>query len=65
MQLRTPFQGESIRPLLSDQLCDDNVNALLRVCWSENPDHRPPFGSIRRRLRDFSPDRFGLIIFNI
>ncbi|XP_028264594.1 guanylate cyclase 2G [Parambassis ranga] len=65
MQLRTPFQGESIRPLLSDQLCDDNINALLRVCWSENPDHRPPFGSIRRRLRDFSPDSHANILDNM
>ncbi|TKS89508.1 Guanylate cyclase 2G [Collichthys lucidus] len=58
MQLRTPFQGELLRPPLCDQLCDENINALLRACWSENPDQRPPFGSIRRQLKDTSPDRY-------
>ncbi|MED6257843.1 hypothetical protein ATANTOWER_032383 [Ataeniobius toweri] len=58
MQLRTPFQGEPLRPVLCEQLCDEKINALLRSCWSENPDHRPPFGSIRRRLRDISPERY-------
>uniref|UniRef100_A0A8C5N8K9 guanylate cyclase n=1 Tax=Gouania willdenowi TaxID=441366 RepID=A0A8C5N8K9_GOUWI len=48
MQLRTPFQGEPLRPLLSEQLCEQNINEVLRSCWSENPEHRPPFGSIRR-----------------
>lgn len=60
MQLRTPFQGEPLRPMLSKQLCDETINLLLRACWSENPDHRPPFGSIRRQLRDTSPDRSDL-----
>uniref|UniRef100_A0A3Q3QIA6 Guanylate cyclase n=1 Tax=Monopterus albus TaxID=43700 RepID=A0A3Q3QIA6_MONAL len=59
MQLRTPFQGEPLRPVLYEQLCDENINLLLRACWSENPDHRPPAGSIRRQLRDISPDRSG------
>lgn len=57
MQLRTPFQGEPLRPLLSDQLCDEKVNTLLNACWSENPDHRPPFGAIRRQLKEISPER--------
>lgn len=60
MQLRTPFQGEPLRPLLNDQLYEENINFLLKACWSENPDHRPPFGSIRRQLRDTCPDRSGL-----
>uniref|UniRef100_A0A3Q2ZYJ9 Guanylate cyclase n=1 Tax=Kryptolebias marmoratus TaxID=37003 RepID=A0A3Q2ZYJ9_KRYMA len=61
MQLRTPFQGEPLRPVLSDQLCEEKVNALLKACWSENPDHRPPFGSIRRRLRDISPEHANIL----
>ncbi|XP_047465708.1 guanylate cyclase 2G [Mugil cephalus] len=65
MQLRAPFQGEPLRPVLSDQLCDENINALLRACWSENPDVRPPFGSIRRRLRDASPDSHANILDNM
>uniref|UniRef100_A0A8C6PY48 Guanylate cyclase n=1 Tax=Nothobranchius furzeri TaxID=105023 RepID=A0A8C6PY48_NOTFU len=65
MQLRTPFQGEPLRPMLSDHLCDEKVNALLKACWSENPDHRPPFGSIRRRLKDISPESHVNILDNM
>ncbi|XP_041830331.1 guanylate cyclase 2G [Melanotaenia boesemani] len=65
MQLRTPFHGEPLRPVLSEQMCDDNVNALLSACWSENPEHRPPFGSIRRRLKDISPDSHANILDNM
>ncbi|XP_073345285.1 guanylate cyclase 2G [Pagrus major] len=65
MQLRAPFQGEPLRPALCEQLCDENINVLLRVCWSENPDHRPPFGSIRRQLRDISPEGHGNILDNM
>ncbi|XP_056905286.1 guanylate cyclase 2G isoform X2 [Takifugu flavidus] len=65
MHLRTPFQGEPLRPLLNDQLCEENINFLLRACWSENPDHRPPFGSIRRRLKDTCPDSHANILDNM
>ncbi|XP_053719590.1 guanylate cyclase 2G [Synchiropus splendidus] len=65
MQLRTPFQGEPLRPTLSDQLCDEKINALLKACWNENPDHRPPFGSIRRQLKDASPDNHANILDNM
>ncbi|KAG8008766.1 Guanylate cyclase 2G [Nibea albiflora] len=65
MQLRTPFQGEPLRPSLCDQLCDENINTLLRACWSENPDHRPPFVSIRRQLRNISPDSHANILDNM
>ncbi|XP_041819300.1 guanylate cyclase 2G [Chelmon rostratus] len=65
MQLRTPFQGEPLRPVLCEQLCDEKFNSLLRACWSENPDHRPPFGSIRRQLRDTSPDSHANILDNM
>ncbi|KAM7381250.1 hypothetical protein PAMA_012207 [Pampus argenteus] len=65
MQLRTPFQGEPLRPALSEQLCNENINLLLRACWSENPDHRPPFGSIRRQLRNTSPDSHANILDNM
>ncbi len=63
MQLQRPFHGEPIRPVLCEQLCDESINSLLKACWSENPDHRPPFVSIRRQLRDMSPDRCGLWFF--
>ncbi|XP_041672123.1 guanylate cyclase 2G [Cheilinus undulatus] len=65
MQLRTPFQGEPLRPPLSEQLCDENINAMLKACWNENPDHRPPFGSIRRQLKEISPDSHANILDNM
>ncbi|XP_060951342.1 guanylate cyclase 2G [Limanda limanda] len=65
MQLRTPFEGEPLRPWLSDELCDASINLLLHACWSENADHRPPFGSIRRQLRDTSPDSHANILDNM
>ncbi|XP_036936167.1 guanylate cyclase 2G [Acanthopagrus latus] len=65
MQLRAPFQGEPLRPALCEHLCDENINVLLRACWSENPDHRPPFGSIRRQLREISPEGHGNILDNM
>uniref|UniRef100_A0A3Q3DZN8 Guanylate cyclase n=1 Tax=Labrus bergylta TaxID=56723 RepID=A0A3Q3DZN8_9LABR len=61
MKLRSPFQGEPLRPLLSDQLCDENINSMLRACWNENADHRPPFTSIRRQLRGISPEHANIL----
>ncbi|XP_054656735.1 guanylate cyclase 2G [Dunckerocampus dactyliophorus] len=63
-RLRGPFHGEHLRPALSE-LCDDNINSLLRVCWNENPDHRPPFRSILRQLKDTSPDSHANILDNM
>ncbi|KAM9837894.1 guanylate cyclase 2G [Aulostomus maculatus] len=65
VQLRTPFQGEPLRPLLSEQLCDENTNALMKACWNENPDHRPPFASVQRQLRKTSPDGSANILDNM
>ncbi|XP_055006373.1 guanylate cyclase 2G isoform X2 [Boleophthalmus pectinirostris] len=65
MQLRSPFQGEPLRPSLSEQLCEEKINSLLRACWSENPDHRPPFGSIRRQLKETSPESHANILDNM
>ncbi|XP_033468079.2 guanylate cyclase 2G [Epinephelus lanceolatus] len=65
MQLRTPYQGEFLRPPLSEELCDENINLLLKACWNENPDHRPPFASIRRQLKDISPDSHANILDNM
>lgn len=57
MQLRTPFCGNLLRPLLPEQPSDEEIRSLLRTCWSEDPDLRPPFGCIRRHLRETSQDR--------
>lgn len=57
MQLRTPFCGNLLRPLLPEQSSDEKISSLLRTCWSEDPLLRPPFGCIKRHLRDTSQDQ--------
>ncbi|TSK14762.1 Guanylate cyclase 2G [Bagarius yarrelli] len=64
-QLRAPLAGEPLRPTLSPQMCEEAIIALLTACWSENPDQRPPFTSIRRSLREISPDGYGNILDNM
>ncbi|XP_076854584.1 guanylate cyclase 2G [Brachyhypopomus gauderio] len=64
-QLRTPLSGEPLRPSLSAEMCDDGLIALLKASWSENPDQRPPFSSIRRSLRDISPESHANILDNM
>ncbi|XP_075896627.1 guanylate cyclase 2G [Nelusetta ayraudi] len=65
MQLRTPFCGNLLRPLLPEQSSDEEIRSLLRTCWSEDPDLRPPFGCIRRHLRETSQDRHTNILDNM
>uniref|UniRef100_A0AAY4EZ13 Guanylate cyclase n=1 Tax=Denticeps clupeoides TaxID=299321 RepID=A0AAY4EZ13_9TELE len=64
-QLRTPPVGEPLRPLLSAQMCNEALVNLLQACWHENPDQRPPFSSIRRMLRESSPDSHSNFLDNM
>ncbi|KAK2866454.1 hypothetical protein Q7C36_002510 [Tachysurus vachellii] len=64
-QLRAPLAGDPLRPTLSPQMCDEALIALLNACWSENPDQRPHFSSIKRSLREISPDNYGNILDNM
>ncbi|XP_026996254.2 guanylate cyclase 2G isoform X2 [Tachysurus fulvidraco] len=64
-QLRAPLAGDPLRPTLSPQMCDEALITLLNACWSENPDQRPPFSSIKRSLRAISPDNYGNILDNM
>lgn len=49
---------ELLRPTLSADICDERLIPLLKACWSENPEHRPPFTNIRRSLRKAIPERY-------
>ncbi|XP_016112863.1 guanylate cyclase 2G-like [Sinocyclocheilus grahami] len=64
-QLRTPMSDEPLRPTLSADICDERLIPLLKACWSENPDHRPPFVSIRRQLRQACPESHVNILDNM
>ncbi|XP_061120938.1 guanylate cyclase 2G [Syngnathus typhle] len=63
-RLRGPICGEPLRPALSE-LCDENINSLIRICWNENPEHRPPFRSILRQLKEASPESHSNILDNM
>ncbi|XP_026132297.1 guanylate cyclase 2G isoform X2 [Carassius auratus] len=64
-QLRTPISDELLRPSLSADICDERLIPLLKACWSENPDHRPPFIRIRRQLRQACPESHVNILDNM
>ncbi|XP_064169836.1 guanylate cyclase 2G [Anguilla rostrata] len=64
-RLRNPALGEPLRPSLSTQLCNEGLITLLKDCWSENPDYRPPFSTIKRRLREACPDSHVNILDNM
>ncbi|KAF4106447.1 hypothetical protein G5714_012437 [Onychostoma macrolepis] len=64
-QLRTPMSDEPLRPILSADICDERLIPLLKACWSENPDHRPPFASLRRQLRQACPESHANILDNM
>ncbi|XP_036400370.1 guanylate cyclase 2G [Megalops cyprinoides] len=63
--IRNPGSGPPLRPSLTTHACNEGLVALLRACWSENPDQRPPFASIRRRLRETSPESHINILDNM
>ncbi|XP_057213833.1 guanylate cyclase 2G [Triplophysa rosa] len=64
-QLRTPMSEEPLRPTLSADICDERLIPLLKACWSENPEHRPPFTNIKRSLRKAIPESHANILDNM
>ncbi|XP_062373919.1 guanylate cyclase 2G [Sardina pilchardus] len=68
--LRSPPPSGPLRPhlathMLPAQVKGEGLVELLQVCWSENPDLRPPFSTIRRHLREASPDSHTNILDNM
>ncbi|MBN3297231.1 GUC2G cyclase, partial [Amia calva] len=56
---------EPFRPSLSAQKFNEGIISLIKACWDENPDRRPTFLSIRRRLRETSPESHVSILDNM
>nr|XP_033799297.1 guanylate cyclase 2G-like isoform X2 [Geotrypetes seraphini] len=44
------------RPSLSVEKCNERIIAMLKSCWDEVPERRPAFSTIKKRLREASPD---------
>ncbi|KAK9509451.1 hypothetical protein O3M35_006765 [Rhynocoris fuscipes] len=40
-----------LRPSTSDLCCDEEVSALMKRCWAEDPADRPDFNSLKATIR--------------
>lgn len=43
--------GDTIRPYLEIDECDDEIIELMKKCWMEDPLDRPDFGQIKQIIR--------------
>uniref|UniRef100_A0A8C4RZG8 Guanylate cyclase n=1 Tax=Erpetoichthys calabaricus TaxID=27687 RepID=A0A8C4RZG8_ERPCA len=64
-KIKHPTNRVPLRPTLSPEKCSEGIAAMLNSCWDENPDRRPCFSTIRRRLRDASPESHANILDNM
>ncbi|XP_063290909.1 guanylate cyclase 2G-like [Pelobates fuscus] len=55
-KLKESSSNDPLRPSLSTEKCDERIITMLKMCWDENPERRPSFASIKRRLRGLSPE---------
>ncbi|XP_039592202.1 guanylate cyclase 2G [Polypterus senegalus] len=64
-KIKHPTNRVPLRPTLSPEKCSEGIATMLNSCWDENPDRRPCFSTIRRRLRDASPESHANILDNM
>uniref|UniRef100_A0A803JTE1 Guanylate cyclase n=1 Tax=Xenopus tropicalis TaxID=8364 RepID=A0A803JTE1_XENTR len=64
-KIKTPDSRVPLRPSLSAEKCNERIVAILKLCWDENPERRPSFTSIKRSLRDASPEGHVSILDNM
>nr|XP_015202921.1 PREDICTED: guanylate cyclase 2G-like [Lepisosteus oculatus] len=64
-RIKTPHSDQPFRPSLLIGKVNEGISALLKSCWDENPERRPTFLSIRRRLREASPESHVSILDNM
>ncbi|TRY64644.1 hypothetical protein DNTS_003096 [Danionella cerebrum] len=57
-----PYHDVHLEP---KEICDERLIPLIKACWSENPDDRPPFTNIRRQLRNACPESHTNILDNM
>merc|ERR1712054_215013 len=36
--------------------CSDAIYEIMKLCWSSDPNDRPSFSELERRIRDLNPD---------
>ncbi|XP_053548969.1 guanylate cyclase 2G-like [Bombina bombina] len=64
-KIKDPSANIPLRPFLSVEKCNERIIAMLKMCWDENPDRRPTFVSIKRSLRNASPEGHVSILDNM
>uniref|UniRef100_A0A146M109 Guanylate cyclase n=2 Tax=Lygus hesperus TaxID=30085 RepID=A0A146M109_LYGHE len=48
--------GTGLRPTTSDICCDEEVSALMKRCWAEEPADRPDFNTLKATIRKLNKD---------
>uniref|UniRef100_A0A8C0IK00 Guanylate cyclase n=1 Tax=Chelonoidis abingdonii TaxID=106734 RepID=A0A8C0IK00_CHEAB len=64
-RLMNPTGLVPLRPSLSTEKCSERIIAMLRTCWDEDPARRPTLSSVKRGLRDSSPEGHISILDNM
>uniref|UniRef100_A0A8C5EWJ9 Guanylate cyclase n=1 Tax=Gopherus evgoodei TaxID=1825980 RepID=A0A8C5EWJ9_9SAUR len=64
-RLMDPTGLVPLRPSLSTEKCSERIISMLRTCWDEDPARRPTFSSVKRGLRDASPEGHISILDNM
>ncbi|OCT71259.1 guanylate cyclase 2G [Xenopus laevis] len=64
-KIKNPDSRVPLRPSLSVEKCNERIVTMLKLCWDENPERRPSFTTIKRSLRDASPEGHVSILDNM
>lgn len=48
--------GKCLRPSTTELCCDEEVSALMKRCWAEDPADRPDFNSLKTTIRKLNKD---------
>uniref|UniRef100_A0A7M4EWQ7 Guanylate cyclase n=1 Tax=Crocodylus porosus TaxID=8502 RepID=A0A7M4EWQ7_CROPO len=64
-RIRDPSTHFLLRPSLSGEKCNERIITMVRACWDENPERRPTFSSVKRLLREASPEGHVSILDNM
>ncbi|XP_069844023.1 guanylate cyclase 2G-like [Dipodomys merriami] len=54
-RIKDPRTSVPLRPSLSEEKGSEKIIVLVRACWDESPQKRPPLPSIKKMLREASP----------
>uniref|UniRef100_A0A6I8P2R0 Guanylate cyclase n=1 Tax=Ornithorhynchus anatinus TaxID=9258 RepID=A0A6I8P2R0_ORNAN len=64
-RIKDPTALVPLRPSLSEEKCGERIVTMLKACWNELPERRPTFSSVKRRLREASPEGHVSILDNM